>query len=414
MSVDVKINKNVFNGTYFKYLNSNIRTQIFFGGSSSGKSYALVGQRTVLDVLNGNRNYLIVRNVARTSRQSTFNEVCKTISNWKVSNYFKINKSELTITCVNKCQILFAGLDDVEKLKSITPIKGVLTDIVVDEATETRHNDIKQLEKRLRGKSKVSKRLTLIFNPILRSHWLFKTYFAGKFNDGDTEYLDEKLQIVKSTYKDNTRFLEKDDIASLEDETDEYFYNVYSLGNWGTLGDVIFTGWKIEDLSSIIPTFDNIRNGLDFGFSKDPTAYTRSHFDAKRKTIYIFDEFQELGLTNPEIAERLKPIIGKERIVCDSSEPKSIQELINCGINAIGARKGKDSIQFGIQWLQQNEIIIDKGCQGVINEFQMYQWKKDKYGESTKTPIDKNNHFIDNIRYQFEDDMGDNTAIFVA
>ena len=190
--------------------------------------------------------------------------------------------------------------------------------------------------------------------------------------------------------------------------------SVKSSSSITTLGDVIFTGWKIEDLSSIIPTFDNIRNGLDFGFSKDPTAYTRSHFDAKRKTIYIFDEFQELGLTNPEIAERLKPIIGKERIVCDSSEPKSIQELINCGINAIGARKGKDSIQFGIQWLQQNEIIIDKGCQGVINEFQMYQWKKDKYGESTKTPIDKNNHFIDNIRYQFEDDMGDNTAIFVA
>lgn len=127
-----------------------------------------------------------------------------------------------------------AGLDDVQKIKSITPKKGVITDIWIEEATECDENDIKELTKRLRGITKgIKKRITLTFNPILRSHWIFKKYF-GNFGDDDKEYRDENLLIQKTTYKDN-RFLEQDDIDDLEDETDEYFYQVYTLGNWGVL-----------------------------------------------------------------------------------------------------------------------------------------------------------------------------------
>lgn len=413
MNLNIKINSKVFNKAYLPYLNYNIRTQIFYGGASAGKSIFIVGQRTVYDLLKGERNYLIVRNVARTSRQSTFNEVCKTISSWNLSKYFKINKSDLVITCINGYQILFAGLDDVEKLKSITPIKGVLTDIIIEEATETTESDIKQLEKRLRGKSKVKKRLTLVFNPILRSHWLFKKYFAGKFNDDDVEYHDDELSILKTTYKDNLHFLEKDDIDALENETDKYFYNVYTLGRFGVLGDVIFTNWKVEDLTEQIPIFDDLRNGLDFGFAKDPAAYNRIHYDGMRKKIYIFNELHEYGLTNPELAKKLKPIIGAERMVCDSAEPKSIQELVDNDISAVGAIKGKDSVNFGIQWLQGHEIIIHQDCQETINEFQLYQWKKTRAGETINTPVGKNDHHIDNIRYALEDDM-DKSEIYVS
>ncbi len=404
INIDIDIDSDVFNPVYLSHLSNQTRTQIFFGGSSSGKSVFVVAQRTIYDLLKGGRNYLIIRNVAKTSRQSTFNEIKKIILDWNVEKCFSINKSEMTITCVNGYQILFAGLDDVEKLKSISPAKGVLTDILVEEATECRETDIKQLEKRLRGLVAVKKRITLLFNPILRSHWIFTKYFKGKFQDGDTAYQDENLSILKTTYKDN-RFLEADDIAGLEDETDEYFYNVYTLGNWGILGDVIFTNWRIEDLMEKAKTFDNYRNGLDFGYANDPAAFDRLHYDRKRGIIYITDEIHEYGLTNPELARIIKPIVGSDRLVCDSAEPKSIQELCNAGLVAVGAVKGKDSINFGIQWLKQNEIIIDRRCQETINEFQLYQWKKNRAGETLNRPIDTHNHHIDNIRYALEDDM---------
>lgn len=405
-SINVNISRKVFNPVYLDYLEDETRTQIFFGGASSGKSVFAVGQRVVWDLLQGERNYLAVRNVADTSRISTFKEIKKVIFAWKLDKYFKIGVAPMVITClINGHQVIFTGLDNVEKLKSVTADVGIITDIVVEEATETSEHDLKQLQKRLRGKSNVKKRVTLVFNPIIRSHWIHNTYFKGKFHDNDTFYQDKDLLILKTTYKDNLKFLEKDDIRALENEKNEYFYNVYTLGNWGTLGDVIFTNWKVKDLSGMIPHFDNIRNGLDFGYANDPAAYNRMHYDKKRKLLYIFKELHEFGLTNPQLADKIKPIIDRERLVCDSAEPKSIQELKDHNINAIGAMKGRDSINFGIQWLQGNQIIIDKKCQETINEFQVYQWKKTKQGETINTPVDRDNHHIDDIRYGMEDDM---------
>jgi len=109
------------------------------------------------------------------------------------------------------------------------------------------------------------------------------------------------------------------------------------------------------------------------------------------------------GLTNDVIALKLKPAIGKEYIRCDSSEPKSIAELRGYGIEALAARKGPGSVNFGIQYLKQFQIIIDRKCQNAINEIQLYQWKKDKDGNVINVPVDKNNHFMDQIRYAIND-----------
>ena len=392
------------NDAFYPFLDADQRIQIFFGGSSSGKSVFLA-QRCVLDVLQKNRNYLIVRNVGNSIRSSVFNEVLKVIyDSEELHEFFSINRSEIIITCANERQILFKGLDDPEKLKSITPKKGVITDIWIEEATEITKDAYKQLTKRLRGESGVKKRIHFSFNPILRQHWIYQEFFAGRFGDDDKVYQDDDVLILKTTYKDN-RFLEQDDIDALENETDEYWYNVYTLGNWGILGDVIFRNWEVQDLSGIRQAFDNYRNGLDFGFSNDPTALARCHYDRKRKTIYITDEVYERGLTNPEIAEMIKPIVGREYVVCDSAEPKSIKELKQYGINAIPAQKGKDSVLFGIQWLQQHKIIIDRRCQNTINEFQLYQWRKDKDGNVLNEPIRRNDHAIDALRYALEREM---------
>jgi phage terminase large subunit len=403
----------LINKVYQPFLLAEQTRQIFFGGSSSGKSVFLA-QRCVLDILQG-RNYLICRNVAKTIGKSVWNEVIKAIYQMKLQDCFNIGKSEMVITAKNNGkQILFVGLDDVEKVKSITPLSGALTDIWIEEATEVEYDDYKQLEKRIRGLSKHKKRIILSFNPIYQTHWIFREFF-GSWQDNKNLLSTDELLILKTTHVDN-EFLTDGDHFALLKEKNEYYRNVYTFGNWGVLGDTIYKNWRVEDLSEIVDlgsgnkkklydTFDNIRNGLDFGFSDDPAAVIRLHLDKLHNKIYVFKELYERGLTNSLLAAEAKKIVFGERVTCDCSEPKSIQELKGYGINAVGALKGADSVNFGIQWIQGYEIIVDSHCQNFKNEITTYQWRKDKDGNSIKQPIDKNNHLMDAMRYALENDM---------
>lgn len=393
------------NDVYEDYLTEYARTQIFYGGSSSGKSWFL-SQRCVLDVLRGGRNYLVCRQTARTIRGSVFQQIERVIRENGLSNYFTINKSDAVITCKNGYQILFAGLDDVEKIKSLVPAVGVITDIWIEEATETERNDVKDLYKRQRGgDEETKKRMVLSFNPILQSHWIYNEFFAGiAWSDKQQVYKSDELSILKTTYKDN-RFLTTQDIHDLENETDKYRHNVYTLGNWGILGHVIFTNWKVEDLSEMRDQFTNHRNGLDFGFSVDPSALWVSHYDREHKRIYVYSELYQKGLTNDLLAVEVKKIIGDWYVVCDSAEPKSIAELKGYGISAMPSKKGKDSVLFGYQWLQQQEIIIDKNCVNTKMEISTAHWLEDAGGNALLKPSGKNDHLIAAGRYAHEEDM---------
>jgi len=403
----LNIDPKIFNSIYLKHsLKNQNRYQIYFGGSSSGKSVSLA-QRAVLDVLKG-RNYLITRNVQNTIKKSVWNEVNKAIASFKLTKYFHPNKSDMTLTClINNRQILFAGLDDPEKIKSITPIEGVITDIWVEEATECERKAVKQLDKRLRGRSNFKKRLTLSFNPILREHWLYKDYF-GIWVDNKQYVEKDGVSILKTTYKDN-KFLTADDIYALENETDKYYYEVYTLGNWGVLGAVIFKNWRVEEFD--YNSFDNIRNGVDWGYGSDPFAFVRSHFNKRKKEIYIFDEIYATELLNDESAPLVKARTGREIVTCDNAEPKSIKDFRNKGVNARAAKKGPGSIEFGIKWLQGMNIIIHPKCVNTKHEFATYKWKEDRNGIVLPIPVDKNNHTIDALRYSYESDMVDTTSI---
>lgn len=446
--MEVQIHSSVFNKKYIPYLDCNSRVQIYFGGSSSGKSVFLA-QRDVYKLLKGGRNILVCRQLKNTLRGSVIQEINKVISNWGMAHLFDVNKTDGTITCIaNEYQIVFVGLDDVEKLKSITPKKGVFTDIRIEEATETEYKAFKQLKKRLRGKANgLNKTITFSFNPIMQTHWLFETFFSKiQWASDQTEYHDNNISILKSTYKDNLRFLEQDDIDDLENEDDKYYYDVYTLGNWGVLGNVIFHNYEIADLSGMRSEFVNRKCGLDFGFAGDPAAASLTHYDRKNKTIYIFDEIYSTGLTNDLLADELKwmlceklsaknnatgqvetlskfdylakkeefdqkysrvqPLDYQDIIKGDSAEPKSIAELINHGLRVSPAIKGKDSVLHGIQWLQQQRIIIDVHCINTQNEFRSYKWKEDQAGKALPVPVDHNNHIIDGTRYAYEDEMG--------
>ena len=243
MNVNIKISKKVFNDVYLPYLTNTDRYLVFYGGGSSGKSY-FIGQRFIFKLIHPVRcNLLVVRQTGDTNRRSTFPLLKQVISNWNLSEHFKINESDMRIICkLTGNEVAFAGLDDVEKIKSITFSNGELTDIWVEEATECQEASINQLKVRLRG-GKSKKQMVLSFNPINIQHWIKK------------HFIDSGLATVCfSTYKDN-KFLTDDDRKALEDLklTDEYTYEVYCLGKWGILGKTVFDARSIQKRLEAIP-----------------------------------------------------------------------------------------------------------------------------------------------------------------
>lgn len=393
------------NRVYQPHLENKHRYQVYFGGAGSGKSVFLA-TRCALDALAG-RNTLIVRQVAKTLRGSCWNEVTKAISRLGLGALFRVNKTEATITARNNgAQILFAGLDDVEKIKSLTPARGALTDIWMEEATECAWRDFKQLDKRLRGRSRHIKRFTLSFNPVYKSHWIYKEFFSvwredRAYSESDT------VSILKTTYQDN-RFLAPDDRAALENERDPYFYQVYTLGDWGAAGDVIFTNWRVEDIPRDAP--GETRMGLDFGFAADPCGFVLLRYDRKGRRVYVMNEICEKGLTNLALSQRLAPYASLGAIACDSAEPKSIAELRSLGLPVYPARKGPDSVLHGVQWLRQQEIILSPACPRLGEEMTRYQWQRDRDGHTLPRPQDRDNHLMDALRYALEEDMAGRRA----
>ena len=239
------------------------RTQIIYGGSSSGKSYA-IAQRVVLDTIRG-RNTLVIRKTSNSMKSSCFNEILSKISDFGLMYLFKISLGDFTITCLdNNKQIIFKGLDDPEKIKSIRPISGVLTDIWIEEATQISYDDFKLLKTRLRGATPFKKRITMSFNPIIKTHWIYKQFFEGFWQDDKQFVQNDTLSILKTTYKDNS-FLTQDDIQRLEAETDPYYRNVYLLGNWGMLAGAVFSNYEVKEFDP--DSFGVYRFGLDWGFS---------------------------------------------------------------------------------------------------------------------------------------------------
>lgn len=399
MNINMKIN-----AVYVPYLSKPQYTQIYFGGASSGKSF-FIAQKIILDNLQG-INWLICRKVGATIRKSVYNQVVKTIYALGVGWMYNINKSEMVLTCrANGKQIMFVGLDNVEKIKSTTPARGVLERVFIEEATEIKRDDYLQLKKRLRGKSEHSKHIFMAFNPILKSHWIYKDFFAGKWAEGGAQYSDDDVSILKTTYRDNV-FLTQGDRAQLENETDPYFYNVYTLGNWGTLAGVIYrnvheTPFDIGTVAKM-PGVKSVF-GLDFGYTNDPTALFCGLCDAKNRVLYVFDEIYEKGLVNAEIAERIQEKgYAKEKIIADSAEPKSIEELYRSGIRRIeGAIKG--SVVYGIQKLMRYTIVVHPRCVNFMREAGSYAWQIDKHGDSINKPTDDNNHLMDAMRYAMQD-----------
>lgn len=237
--MQVTIPREAFNPLFRPYLTDNThRYLILYGGAGSGKSVFAV-QRFLYRLLTLPLcNILVVRAVAATNRDSTYALFRQVISKWGLSELFSCKDSDLRISCANGNSVIFKGLDDTEKLKSITFPKGELTDIWIEEASEILEEDFNQLDVRLRGKG-AHKQMVLTFNPVSVLHWLKLRFFDRK---------DPRAVVLKSTYKDN-QFLDEDYKRTLEGykDTDPYYYSVYCLGEWGVLGQTIFDAQKVSE-----------------------------------------------------------------------------------------------------------------------------------------------------------------------
>ena len=288
--VKIEISKKIFNDVYLPYLDNRDRILIFYGGGSSGKSYS-IAQRIVYNTLKRKMNLLVVRKTARTNRDSTFALIKQIISKWKLSKIYKINESDLRIrNIVNGNEIVFAGLDDVEKLKSITFENGELTDIWIEEATEILESDFNQLMIRLRG-GKSKKQIVLSFNPVDINHWIKKKLIDTK-----------KATFIKTTYKDN-KFLIEEDSQVLESfkDTDPYYYDVYCKGNWGVLGKTYF------DAKQINKRLNEIKEPIKVGFFSYEYDDTKPRGEKISKIKWVDDEngyikiYKELDKHTPYI-----------------------------------------------------------------------------------------------------------------
>ena len=386
----ITINKKGILPCYLPYIRDyETRVNVFYGGAGSGKSY-FVMQKIILKALDSQRKVLIVRKVGATLKESVWSLTLELIHAGGLTPTVKqINKSDLTIEFLNGSVLLFKGLDDSEKIKSINGI----TDIVIEEATEITLDDFTQLSLRLRSK-KPNNQIHLMFNPVSKANWVYKYFFETK---------PDNCVIVQTTYRDNPHLPKEyvDSLHALENKNPAY-YKIYVRGEFATLDKLVFPVIHKRIISEDELTDAWFWAGMDFGYTNDPTAITWGYYNPVQNDLYITGEYDKIGMTNDVIAETLVSLgLSKEKIVADSAEPKSITELRNLGIKRIIASvKGADSVKNGIDRMQRCNIIIDERCTKTIEEFENYTWQKDrKTGEYINQPVDSYNHHIDSIRY---------------
>ena len=347
-------------------------------------------------------NTLVVRRVFNTHKDSTYTQLKWASNNLGVSHLWKFSKSPLEVTYIPTGQkILFRGLDDPMSITSITVEHGHLCWCWFEEAFQVMNeDDFNKIDMSIRGEMPPGyfKQITLSFNPWSEKHWLKRRFFDIKDND---------ILASTTTYKCN-EYLGEDDIQVFEKMklNNPRRYNIEGLGNWGIAEGLVYENFEelefdIED----IKRRSNIKSafGLDFGYTNDPTAFICTLVDLDNKEIYIFDEHYQKAMTNKMISDMIKyKGYSKEMIIADSSEPKSIDDIQRNGIYRIlPAKKGKDSILNGIQFIQDFKIYVHPKCENTIIELSNYVWSN-KEGVNINKPIDEYNHLMDALRYALE------------
>lgn len=390
-------------GTYWNYKG---RYRVCKGSRASKKSTTTAMNLIYRIMEYPESNALVVRKTYRTLLDSCFAQLKWAVNRLGVKDYFDFKLSPLEIIYKPTGQkILFRGLDDPLKVTSVTVDVGSLCFLWIEEAYEIMsESDFDMLDESIRGEVPKGhfKQITLTFNPWNERHWI-----KGRFFDK----LDKDVLAITTNYTCN-EWLDRSDLNVFErmKENNPRRYQVAGLGNWGIVEGLIYENFEERQF-----TLEEIKDyktvaGLDFGYTNDPTAFFIGFLDKKDSILYVWDEMYSKGLSNKKIYENIKNMgYSKEKITGDSAEPKSIDELKGYGLRIKGAKKGKDSILNGIQWIQDLKIVIHPRCNNFLTEISNYQWDKDKFGKALNRPIDDFNHLLDAMRYALEDDIQSKT-----
>lgn len=344
---------------------------------------------------------LVMRKVAGTIKDSVYNQILWAIERLGLENEFYATRSPLEITYLPTGQkIYFRGADDPLKIKSIRPAFGYIAVAWYEELDQfAGMEEIRSINQSImRGGDKF---------------WIFYSYNPPKSRDNwvNVERLSESPDRLEhhSTYLDvpaawlGEQFLvEAEALHARNSKAYEHEYLGVATGTGGAVFENVI---EREITDGEIKTMGSFYYGIDFGFAVDPFVWGSQAYDPKHRRLYILDEIYEPKLSNHHAAEKIKQKgILSQRITADSAEPKSIAALRELNLNVYGAKKGPDSVDYGIRWLQDlDEIIIDKRrTPNAYREFTCYEYDTDRAGNYISAYPDKNNHFIDQCRYALE------------
>lgn len=352
-------------------------------------------------------NLVVFRKTGRTIKDSCYTDLKWAMQTLGVIDDWVFTLIPLEATRKSTGQkILFRGLDDTLKITSITVEHGSLCWAWLEEAYEVmKESDFDTMDESIRGvvEPPLFKQWTITFNPWNEHHWLKARFF-------DKE--DPDVLAITTNYTCN-EWLDEADARLFErmKQNNPRRYQVAGLGNWGIVDGLVYENFREEAF-----TLNQISNcetaaGLDFGYTNDPTAFFIGFLDRANKKLYVWDEIYKKGMSNKKIYDEISEAgYQKEQITGDSAEPKSIDELKGYGLRISAAKKGADSIQHGIQFIQDLEIIIHPRCVNFLTEIQNYTWDKDRFGKQLNRPIDDFNHLMDAMRYALERYMVDKKA----
>ncbi|MBR4632906.1 PBSX family phage terminase large subunit [bacterium] len=396
----------VIGGGYGDFWKTKKRYVVCKGSRASKKSKTAALWHIVKIMKHPGANALVIRKTERTLRDSCFADLKWAIHRLGYDSKWKAKTNPLELVYETGQKILFRGLDDPLKLTSISVETGAICFLWIEEAYELNNqDDFDYIDECIRGRlpKGLWKRVTITFNPWNDRHWLKKRFFdaedktdilAMTTNYMCNEWLDEAdLQLFENMKKNNPRR-----------------YKVAGLGEWGAVDGLVYDNFEerffdLEDIKQI----SDIKSafGLDFGYTNDPTALFCGMISKERKEIYVFDEIYQKGMSNEQIFERIEKLgYRKERIIADAAEPKSIDRLRTLGLVRVrAARKGKDSVLAGIDFLQDFKIIVHPRCTNFLTEISNYSWDKDKFGQQINRPVDDFNHLMDAMRYALEEHM---------
>lgn len=377
------------------------------GGRGSTKS-SFISEEIILAIMKDPlANGVALRKVKDTLKDSVFEQLLWAIDTLGVRNHWGDKLSPLELTYKKTGQkILFRGADKPKRIKSIKFSKGYCKIIWYEELDEfTGPEEIRTINQSLmRGGPEFL--VFYSFNPPRSiKNWVNEDVLIER---PDRLVHHSSYETVPREWLGEQFFIEAEHLKKINEKAFEHEY----LGEANGTGGEIFQNVKLRTITDTeIASFDRIRRGIDWGYALDPFNYGSVHYDKTRRRLYLFSEINKVGLSNRKAAElikeELKQFGGNPMIVCDSAEPKSIEEMRGYNLRVVGAKKGPDSVEYGIKFLQDlEEIIIDPvRCPNAAREFINYELEKDAKGNFKAEFPDKDNHSIDRVRYAMENDM---------